>query len=138
MPRLRIALVVLAISALFLPSAIYADTQRVPPIVYGPPDSFATRVPPPSPSYLPIDPVARRELVISSALTPRENARPKPTGTADASVPAPASGRSAPWRLATEAVIVDPTTTVATDPLGVEEPAIINLVRLGLTPMDLS
>jgi hypothetical protein len=134
MPRLRIALVVLAISALFLPTGINADTQRVqPPIIYGPPDSFATRVPPPSPSYLPSDPVARRELVISSALTPRENARPKPTGTADASVPAPASGRSAPWRLATEAVIVDPTTTVANDPLGVEEPVIINLVRLGLT-----
>lgn len=32
----------------------------------------------------------------------------------------------------TEAVIVDPLTTVATDPVGVEEPVIINLVKSGL------
>ena len=104
-----------------------------PAIVYGPPDNDVTPVPPPDRSYLPADPAKRRALILSSALTPRE----EPRGVASSAAPSepipPSSPRTVPWRIGADAIVVDPVTTVATDPRGVEEPVIINLVKYGAT-----
>jgi hypothetical protein len=131
----RSALVFAAVSSLVLSLTLSADSRAVPPPVhYGPPDDAASRVPPPAGSFLPAEPGARKEVLenLSTSLLPPFPST-KPSVAAQVGTEAEAAGRSKPWSFETEAVIVDPVTTVATDIRGVEEPVIINLVRYGAT-----
>jgi len=133
--RSRTTALVFAVSSLVLSLTLSADSRSVPPPVnYGPPDDTASRVPPPGASFLPGEPGARREVLenlSTSLLPPFASTKRSVAGQVESE--AEAGGRSIPWSFETEALIVEPVTTVATDIRGVEEPVIINLVKLGAT-----
>jgi hypothetical protein len=135
MPIFRGSMIAVAAMSTFLAASTAADEKTIPPpVVYGPPDNSATRVPPPGLSYLPEAPAMRRESVMSSVLfAPEDSKRSAMTHATSEYEPSGTTGAASPWRLRSEVVVVDPVTTVATDSLGVEEPVIINLVKSGLT-----
>lgn len=106
---------------MYLSGTVTAQGKTIPlPVIYGPPDNSATRVPPPDRSYLPADPAARRESVMSSVLFPPENAKRSVTPEGTFTLPPNAMGPVLPWRLQSEVMIVDPVTTVTILRAGVQ------------------